>query len=220
MDDTLADAADFPDANSPEAQVARTRADADRLCAATVDPTLLPLTEGVPDDAAISALVLEVRATTEERFKDFAIDAITHVVISVTLSRQIDILGYVGYQYDWGCPGPCWYFLGKIVAKGVFDDKTELQELNYVAIRRREFIAYTTSMWGAAVEAEKAAGRAEKPPRSVIEVHFKKPQPGQPLEMTWAPARGLIAARVGQMSHFSERSGAADLSESDEIHAQ
>ena len=119
----------------------------------------------------------------------------------MTLSRQIDILRYVGYQYNWGRPGPCWHFLGKIVAKGLCDDKTELQELNYVAVRRREFIAYTTSMWRAAVEAEKAAGRAERPLLSVIEVNFKKPQPGQSLEMTWAPARRLIADQVGQMTH-------------------
>ena len=119
----------------------------------------------------------------------------------MTLSRQIDILAYVGYQYDWGRPGPCWHFLARIVTKGVFDDKTELQELNYVAVRRREFIAYTTSTWRAAVEAEKAAGRTEKPLLSVIEVNFKKPQPGQPLEMTWAPARGMIAAKVGRTRH-------------------
>ena len=56
-------------------------------------------------------------------------------------------------------------------------------------------------LWRAAVEAEKAAGRAEKPLLSVIEVNFKKPQPGQSLEMTWAPSRGLIAAQVGRMTH-------------------
>jgi hypothetical protein len=79
MDDTLAGAADFPDANSPEAQDARAQAYADRL---VIDTNLLPLPDGVPDDAAIDAPVPEVRATTEERFKDFAIDGITHVVIS------------------------------------------------------------------------------------------------------------------------------------------
>ncbi len=79
MDDTLPGPADFLDDNSPEAQVARMRADAARL---PVDPTLLPLIDEVPDDAAINAPVPEVRATTEERFKDFDIDGITHVVIS------------------------------------------------------------------------------------------------------------------------------------------
>ncbi len=43
--------------------------------------SLLTIDE-VPDDAAINAPVPEVRATTEERFKDFDIDGITHVVIS------------------------------------------------------------------------------------------------------------------------------------------
>jgi hypothetical protein len=90
------------------------------------------------------------------------------------------------------------------VAKAVFDDKTELRELNFVAIGRREFVACTTSMWRTALEADqdrkKAAGMADEelPMLSVIEVNFKKPQPGQPLEMTWAPARGLIAAKIRQ----------------------
>ncbi|KAK4039084.1 hypothetical protein C8A01DRAFT_36986 [Parachaetomium inaequale] len=219
MDDIPAGAgaADFPDDDSPEAQIARLRTDAERL---PVDRSLLPMAEAVPDDAAISAPVPEIRATTEERFNDFVIDGITHVVISVTLPRQIDILAYVGYQYDWNRPGPCWYFLGKLVAKGIWDGQTELQELNYVAVRRRDFIAYTTSKWKAAVEAEKAAGRAGRSPLSVIEVNFKKPQPGQPLEMTWAPARAVIASQVGQMKHFSDRSDAADLPKGNKAHAQ
>ncbi len=79
MDHTLAGTADFSDDDSPEAQVARMRADAARL---VVDPTLLPLIDGVEDDTAINTPVPEVRATTEERFKYFAMDGITHVVIS------------------------------------------------------------------------------------------------------------------------------------------
>ena len=82
--------------------------------------------------------------------------------------------------------------------KTLFDNKAELRELNFVALGRREFIAYTTSMWTAAVEAEKAAGMAKLPTLSAIEVNFKKPQPGQPLEMIWAPARGLITAKIRQ----------------------
>jgi hypothetical protein len=115
----------------------------------------------------------------------------------VTTSRQTDIFQYIGYQYSWDYPEPFWHFLGKILVNALFDSKAELRELNYVAVGRREFITYTTSMWTAAVEAEKTAGTllmAELPPLSVTEVNFKKPQPGQPLEMTWAPARGLIAA--------------------------
>lgn len=116
----------------------------------------------------------------------------------MTLSRQTDIFRYVGYKYDWDYPSPFWHFLGKIVAKAVFDDNAELRELNYVAVGRREFIAYTTSMWTAAVEAGEPAGGAELPPLNVIEVNFKKPQPGQPLEMTWGLARGPITNKIRQ----------------------
>lgn len=119
----------------------------------------------------------------------------------ITLSRQVDVFQYVGYQYDWNYPAPFWCFLGKLVAKGLFDDKTELDNPNYVAIRRREFIGYTTSMWRAALEAEKAGGKDGRPPLNAIEVHFKKPRPGQPLEMIWAPARAMVAAGVGRMKH-------------------
>lgn len=50
------------------------------------------------------------------------------------------------------------------------NDETELQELNHVAVRRREFIAYATSMWKASVEAERAVGDAMIPLLSVVEV--------------------------------------------------
>ncbi|KAL2145608.1 hypothetical protein VTI28DRAFT_6666 [Corynascus sepedonium] len=150
----------------------------------------------------IDAAVPEVRATTEECFRAFDRDNVTHVVIQVTISRQAEIFRHVGYQYDWDWPGPFWEFLGKIAAKGVFDGKTELRELNYIPLGRREFIAYTTSMWTAVLEAGKVAGtaQAERPPVKVVEVSFKKPQPGQPLELRWAPARGPIDAKIKEWS--------------------
>jgi len=53
-------------------------------------------------------------------------------------------------------------------------------------------------MWTAVLEAGKVAGtaQAERPPVKVVEVSFKKPQPGQPLELRWAPARGPINAKI------------------------
>ncbi|KAL2190525.1 hypothetical protein L209DRAFT_750636 [Thermothelomyces heterothallicus CBS 203.75] len=179
------------------------------------DRSLRPITLGVSNDAAIDAPVPEVRATTtDQRCKDFDMNRTTHVVIQVTISRQMDIFRCIGYQYDWNYPGPFWHFLGKMVAKAVFDSKTELRELNFVAVGRREFVAFTTSMWRAAEEAKKeaeqkadeeggkavpnktAAEAAELPPLSVIEVNFKKPQPGKPFELAWAPARGLFTAKI------------------------
>ncbi|KAL2177562.1 uncharacterized protein P884DRAFT_15726 [Thermothelomyces heterothallicus CBS 202.75] len=112
------------------------------------DPSLRPITLGVSNDVAIDAPVPEVRATTtDQQCKDFDMNRTTHVVIQVTISRQMDIFRCIGYQYDWNYPGPFWHFLGKMVAKAVFDSKTELRELNFVAVGRREFVAFTTSMW-------------------------------------------------------------------------
>ena len=89
-----------------------------------------------------------------------------------------------------------------------------LEELNFVPMGRREFIAYTTPMWRRAAAAAIAAGQAVEssngrgvrvasgtldgvlPPLNVLEVAFKKPQPGQPLVMTRGPARAMIAARI------------------------
>lgn len=119
----------------------------------------------------------------------------------VTVSRQTQIFKCIGYQYDWNVPSPFWDFLGRIAAKAIFDDQTDLKELNFVAIGRREFVAYTTSTWRAAASAQKAAGLAGLeglPPPNVIEVNFKKPQPGQPIEVTWAPARALFTAKIRQ----------------------
>ncbi|KAH6628497.1 hypothetical protein F5144DRAFT_549791 [Chaetomium tenue] len=151
-----------------------------------VDPSLSTITQG----EAIDTPVPEVRALTEERFNNFELDGVTHVT---------HVFRSIGVQYDWNLPLPFWNYLGRIVAKGVFDDRLELENLNCSAVGRREFVAYTTSAWKAAVEARKAAGEAERPPLNVIEVKFKKPQPGQPIEMTWTPARALISTRVARM---------------------
>jgi hypothetical protein len=83
-----------------------------------------------------------------------------------------------------------------MVEKSLFDNKAELDVLNYVPVGRREYIGYTTSMWKTTVDARKAAGVTELPPFNVIEVNFKKPIPGQPLEMFWVPARAIFTARI------------------------
>jgi hypothetical protein len=86
-----------------------------------------------------------------------------------------------------------------MVAKAVFDDTADLEELNFVAMGRREFIVYTTSAWRAAAAAQKAAGVADMellPPLKVIDVNFKKPQPGQPIEIIWAPARAMFTDKI------------------------
>lgn len=76
----------------------------------------------------------------------------------VSTAKQEQIFRSVGYHYDWDIPGPYWSFLGKMAAKALYNDEAKLRMLNYVAVGRREFIVYTTSMWTTAVKAGRAAG--------------------------------------------------------------
>ncbi|KAK4031928.1 hypothetical protein C8A01DRAFT_51156 [Parachaetomium inaequale] len=185
------------------------------------DPSLR--TVGDNGRGAVDAPVPELRVATEARFADFDKSPVTHVVIQVTTTRQRDISRYVGYRYDWKFPSPFWAFLGKIAEKGVFDDDgaTTLKELRYIPVGRREFIAYTTPLWRAAVEAIQAAkaaaaagaGIPELPPISALEVTFKKPQHGQPLEMTWIPVRPLITARIKRWNDESDDEENVDVSD-------
>ncbi|KAK2599688.1 hypothetical protein N8I77_011421 [Diaporthe amygdali] len=177
------------------------------------EPALRTITVGVQDNVAIEASVPEVQVMTEKRSGDFDKDHVSHVVIQVSQSRQEAIFRSVGYHYDWNFPGPYWCFLGKIAAKALYNDEAELEVLNYIPVGRREFIAYTTSMWRAAVKAGKEAGVTELPPLNAIEVNFKKPLPGQPLEMFWVPARGLITAKITQWNEEPDEIDEAEATE-------
>lgn len=114
----------------------------------------------------------------------------------MSISRQQEIFRYVGYHYDWNFPGPYWYFLGKLAAKALYNDGVKLDVLNYVPLGRREFIAYTTPTWAAAVKANEAEGVTELPPLNVVELNFKKPAANEPLDIFWAPVRNLIIAHI------------------------
>ncbi len=46
-----------------------------------IDPSLRTITRGVPHRDALDASIPDVRAATEERFKNFDKNAVTHVVI-------------------------------------------------------------------------------------------------------------------------------------------
>ncbi|KAK4143919.1 uncharacterized protein C8A04DRAFT_28261 [Dichotomopilus funicola] len=91
----------------------------------------------------------------------------------------------------------------------LFDGKTQLQEFDFIAIRRREFIAFTTSMWrdaGGPIRPPRNRSSPgsepepkaldELPPLNVIEVNFNGPQTNKPIEFTWMPARALFTAKI------------------------
>jgi len=111
-------------------------------------------------------------------------------------ARQEQVFHSIGYQFNSDRPTPYWYFLGKIVAQALFEDQTALLLLNYVRVRTREFIGFTTTSWRKASEAVRTTPGVKPPLLNVIEINLKRPQPHKPLEAFWKPARGIITERI------------------------
>lgn len=88
----------------------------------------------------------------------------------------------ISYNFDklW----PFWFFVGKILSKAFFHNEEQLEWLNTVEVRNREFIAFTNT---------KHTGEGKL---RVVEVDFPKPQPGESLKFFWKPARGIICQKV------------------------
>ncbi|KAH8909631.1 hypothetical protein BR93DRAFT_403588 [Coniochaeta sp. PMI_546] len=161
-----------------------------------------PLAAEVPDRSAVDAPIPETQVATDDCVKDLDLKTVSHVVVQISDARQKQVFASVGYQFDSNRPTPYWYFLGKITAQAIYGDPAELLLLNYVRVRTREFIGFTTATWATAVKAQKLAN-TEAPPLNVIEVDFEKPQPGKPLRLFCKPARGLIAERIRQWHNGS-----------------
>ena len=96
----------------------------------------------------------------------------------------------VGVEYDYDFPTPFWYYHGKVVAKAIYGNEKQLRLLNCSRVQTREFISFTNATFAD----RKAAGTAM--PLNVVEVDILKPKPGEPLEIFWKPARGVITQRV------------------------
>ncbi|KAF2468563.1 uncharacterized protein BDR25DRAFT_290316 [Lindgomyces ingoldianus] len=167
--------------------------------------------ETLPDCDAITVPVPSVSITTEDRFIALSKTDITHIVIQLTDRRLDSIMESVGVQYEFNKPWPFWFFIGKIVSKAFFNNDQQLEWLNTVRIRTREFIAFTN------------AGRKETDSNQklqVIEVDFAKPQPGKELELFWKPARGLISQKVQEWLDLSTSSSSLEQRDQEQYKAQ
>lgn len=96
----------------------------------------------------------------------------------------------IGVEYLSNFPTPFWYYYGKIVAKGIYGNEKQLRLLNCIRVRTREFISFTNATFAD----RKAVGKVM--PLNVVEVDILKPRPGEPLQLFWKPARGIITQRV------------------------
>lgn len=97
---------------------------------------------------------------------------------------------FVGVEYLSDFPTPFWYYYRKIVAKGIYANGKQLRLLNCIRMRTRVFSSFTNATFAD----RKAAGKVI--PLNVVEVDILKPRPGEPLQLFWKPARGIIIQRV------------------------
>lgn len=99
----------------------------------------------------------------------------------------------VEVPYNFDKPWPFWFFVGKIVSMAFFDNKEQLEWLNAVRVRNREFIAFTNTRKNILTQEEQ---NTEKGKLQIVEIDFSKPQPGENLKLFWKPARGIICQKV------------------------
>lgn len=108
----------------------------------------------------------------------------------VSDSRQRAIMQSVGVEYLSNFPTPFWYYYGKIVANGIYGNEKQLQLLNCIRVRTREFISFTNATFADQKATDKVM------PLNVVEVDILKPRSSEPLQLFWKPARGIIIQRV------------------------
>ncbi|KAJ5591925.1 uncharacterized protein N7459_002294 [Penicillium hispanicum] len=150
--------------------------------------------ETLPDDKAITAPVPTVNVTTEDRHKSVLAADISHFVVQLSDKRFDSIMQSVaGVPYDFNKLWAFWFFIGKIVSKAFFDNEEQLEWLNAVRVRNREFIAFTNTQKNKPNQEEQNTGNGRL---RVVEIDFSKPQPGENLKLFWKPARGLICQKV------------------------
>jgi hypothetical protein len=98
-----------------------------------------------------------------------------------------------GVPYNFDKPWPFWFFIGKIISKQFFGNEQQLEWLNATRVgSRREFIAFSNTL----NIGQKELSKDGKPKLQVVEVNFRKPQPGEDLKLFWKPASKLICQRV------------------------
>ncbi|KAM5350278.1 hypothetical protein ACJ41O_006783 [Fusarium nematophilum] len=152
------------------------------------EPSLQPVNGDLPYREAVESWALPAaQLRGEDRLANFDLKAITHVVLQVSDARQQQVFSRIGIKHDYNYPYPFWYFLGKIIAKALFEEERLFEILSFVRVRDREFVGYIR---------KDLANKDDQPKPNVVEVDIKRPQPNEPLQIFWKPARGLIVQKI------------------------
>ncbi|KAJ3521748.1 hypothetical protein NM208_g13152 [Fusarium decemcellulare] len=142
-------------------------------------------------EAAASWMVPDVQLQCEDRYASFDLKSVSHVVLQISLGRQQRVFTQIGVKYDWNFPFPFWFFLGKMLSKALFGDDSLLEILNCVHMKQYEFVGYVNK--DRVVDDDKDIETVK-----VIDVYIKRPQPGQPIQIFWKPARGIVVQKIEQ----------------------
>ncbi|KAJ5257686.1 hypothetical protein N7524_009242 [Penicillium chrysogenum] len=161
--------------------------------------------ETLPDSKAITAPVPIVDVATEDRHKSVLAADITHFVVQLSDKRLDSLMQSVAeVPYNFNKPWPSWFYIGKVLSKAFFDNEEQLEWLNAVRVRDREFIAFSNTEKNIPVQKEQ---NTEKEELRVVEVDFSKPQPGENLKLFWKPARGIICQKVQDWLDYALNEG-------------
>ncbi|KAM5383371.1 hypothetical protein ACJZ2D_002064 [Fusarium nematophilum] len=110
-------------------------------------------------------------------------------VARISGGRQEQVFARIGVKYDWNYPFHFWFFIGKMMSKALFQDDSLLDVLNYIPVNNYEFVGYVNKARG-------VDDQGSKDQVNVVDVHLKRPQPGQPIQIFWKPARGLVVQKI------------------------
>ncbi|KAF4462312.1 hypothetical protein FALBO_10892 [Fusarium albosuccineum] len=154
-------------------------------------------------EAAASWVVPDVQLQCEDRYASFDLKSVSHVVLQISLGRQQRVFTQIGVKYDWNFPFPFWFFLGKMLSKALFGDDSLLEILNCVHMKQYEFVGYVNK--DRVVDDDKEIETVK-----VIDVYIKRPQPGQPIQIFWKPARGIVVQKIEQSPEAGKPPGNLD----------
>ncbi|OAA45794.1 hypothetical protein BBO_03435 [Beauveria brongniartii RCEF 3172] len=152
--------------------------------------TLKDLNPKIPDREAVADWVVpDMTPINQDKLTDLHlshVSHVSHVVLIISLDRQEQIMRQVGVRYDSMRPFPFWHFIGKIVSRALFGRDDGLEVMNYIAVRRTEYVAFTT----------RRCLDGEITHVNVVEVTFERPQPGSLMQCVWKPAGQLVVSKI------------------------
>ncbi|RAL01111.1 uncharacterized protein BO80DRAFT_455224 [Aspergillus ibericus CBS 121593] len=133
--------------------------------------------ETLPDDRAITVPVPAVNLTVEDRFQNFEVSEISHVVVQLSDKRLDSIMqSCASLTYNFDKPWPFWFFIGKTLSKVFFENILDPTKPNHIEEELR-----------------------------VVEVDFSKPIRGEDLKAFWKSGREITCQRVREWLEYLRR---------------